>query len=339
MPSKIKKVYRLVFGVIGLGVLSFLAFLAFSLRPGVSPQTLAPSAVLHFPQYAASTPNEKSRRVKVVTYNIGYASGIKNNQGAVLLPEEIQKNLDEIASVLETLDADIVLLQEVDFFSARSFKTNQLTYLADKLKMPYAAYAVTWNKRYVAWPYWPPKRHFGRTVSGQGVLSRHPILEQKITVLPKPEDNPFWYNWFYLDRVIQSLSIQVGETACSVYHLHLEAFSAETRKQQWQRLIEAVTQDDNPVKIAAGDFNEPWRAVGLPEAELNASQQLLTNFASAAPMKMAQKEPGQYTFPSSNPQEDIDHIFYSDSLELKDEGVVTGILASDHLPFWALLEK
>ena len=52
------------------------------------------------------------------------------------------------------------------------------------------AYAVNWDKRYVPFPYWPPVVHFGEMLSGQGVLSKFPILMNKKIVLQKPEENP-----------------------------------------------------------------------------------------------------------------------------------------------------
>src|SRR5690606_20559225 len=138
---------------------------------------------------------------------------------------------------------DLIFLQEVDFRSARSFDIDQLRLLCEKLGMPYAAYTLTWNKKYVAWPYWPFSLHFGRLVSGQAVLSRFPIKQQVLVQFEKPAENPFWYNWFYLDRVVQRMKVEIGTQSVSVYNIHLEAFTIQTRKEQLQKLSDQIRQD------------------------------------------------------------------------------------------------
>lgn len=289
--------------------------LFFALRDAVSPEQLAPADIIHFKQFKA--PETPPTQLTVVSYNIGYASGEKNNEGSTLSEEEVQKNLKQIVAVLKSLNADIIALQEVDFRADRTFRQDQLQYLAEQLQMPYAAYVITWNKRYVAWPYWPPKRHFGAVVSGQAVFSRYPITEQALIPFAKPEENSFWYNWFYLDRIAQDLSIETGTQHLSVWNVHLEAYSEEARKAQLQEISDRLQEDRHDIELLIGDYNTDDLKVFIQTTGL---QNAVTN-------KQA------HTFSSWEPAEKIDHILYH-GVRLEASGVQSGVRASDHLPVW-----
>jgi endonuclease/exonuclease/phosphatase family metal-dependent hydrolase len=273
-----------------------------------------------------------------VTYNIGYASGDKNNRAASLSRPEVEKNLENIALALKQLRPDLLFLQEVDFGSARTFYIDQLQYLGQRLGLPYAAYVLTWNKNYVAWPYWPPQHHFGRLVSGQAVLSRFPIQSQEITVFDKPEGNPFWYNWFYLDRVAQTLELEVGEKTWMIYHVHLEAFDRQQTKIQLERVAGLIQEKPTPYKILAGDFNISWEGTGIPQAEALENRKQLEDFSAKTGLSLAGAQSPLLTFPSFRPELRIDHIYFSEAFRPRGTGNLTGFWGSDHLPVWAQLE-
>lgn len=232
--------------------------------------------------------------------------GDKNNRPVTLTEDEVVRNLDAMVAELTKLDADIIFLQEVDFNSQRTFGIDQMSYLAKALEMPHAAYAVTWNKRYVPWPYWPPRIHFGRMLSGQAVLSRFPLARQSVTPLEMPAANAFWYNLFYIHRCIQRISLTMGDTSRDVWNVHLEAFDERTRRRQLAKLMDLVAADTQTL-LVGGDFNE-------------APNLFLKNFALKTSMKRAGVG--------------FDHLFYADSLALDEDGYST-ITASDHFPQWA----
>ncbi len=278
--------------------------------------------------------------LRVVTYNIGFASGKKNNEGAVLIPEEVEANLEMMAKTLQGLHPDIIALQEVDFSAARTFNINQLDYLSKALHLPYGAYVVTWNKNYIAWPYWPPRRHFGHVVSGQAVLSRFPILNQETFRFEKPKKNPFWYNWFYLDRVGQRLSLKIGNKETIFWNVHLEAFDNTTRVRQAQKLGEWVNQNSGKTQIVAGDFNSVSYSLPLSPEEIKKfgedRAEALNQFIQITHLKNAEPNQPLYSMPSWKPVKKIDHIFYSEDLHLKTSGNIPNLIASDHLPIWAV---
>lgn len=274
-------------------------------------------------------------QLRVVTYNIGYASGDQNNLGSVLKRATVVNNLNAIAAYLKSLKADVVALQEADFAAARSFEIDQLLEIALAAEFPYAAYIVTWNKRYVAWPYWPPSKHFGAVVSGQAILSRYPIVRQEVTTFPKPESNAFWYNWFYPDRVIQEVTIALPDGAAVFYHVHLEAFDERTRLAQARTLAKMVSEDKTPWRWALGDFNSvSFLRPALPQAErdrLEDSAKALNAFVDISGLQNAETATPFYTMSSWNAVKKIDHILYAPPWSMS--SVTTAILtASDHLP-------
>ena len=242
---------------------------------------------------------------------MGYASGKKNNRGALLHKNEVQENLDRMVVALKKLKPDLVFLQEVDFFAERSFDTNQMKFLSQGLSLPYVAYVVNWNKRYVPWPYWPIPQHFGRLVSGQVLLSRYPILQQQILAFPKPEDNPFWYNWFYIDRNLQEITVQVGQKELAAFNIHLEAFSSRARTQQLKTLKQKIRNNPKKYQIVAGDFNLIWSGTGKDPDQAKRHRKLLEGFRSGSGLKLAGDSPGHLTFPSWEPRKGIDFIFFS----------------------------
>ncbi len=318
--------------------------IGYAVSPALFSSQFPSQRVVHFKELDhLKTPLPPPNFLKVVTYNIGYGSGQKNNLPVQFDPQEIKTNLDEIARQVKQLNADIVCLQEVDFDSDRTQRTNQFEYLAQVIGMPYGAYAITWNKRYLPWPYWPPKVQYKRMVSGQAILSRFPIERQMVLEFSKPAENAFWYNWFYLDRVAQKAMIRVGYDTIAVWNIHLEAFKAKTRESQAALLAEWVRLEPNPHKIAMGDFN----SVSQVKKDLNTGEQkdledqgqALAQFQKMTGLKNAEANAEFFTMPSANPYKKIDHIFYDPDawVELA-AGNVEKILASDHLPVWAILK-
>ena len=331
-----KRLFHLLRYLLAGLLLFFAGFLIYATRPALAPSRFPSQAILHFSQFDWQD-SQHSSSLRVMTYNIGYASGLKNNQGAILTRDEVEKNLEEIAVTLQKQNPDLVFLQEVDFHSARSFDIDQLKFLTEKLRMPYAAYAVTWNKNYVAWPYWPFSRHFGHIVSGQALLSRFPIREQTLLAFEKPPKNAFWYNWFYLDRIVQVLQLEVGSQLVSACNVHLEAFDSATRIAQLEKLALNLKTSRGSWQIVAGDFNLDANAYQDSTSPRAAERKLLEDFATENGLSWVGKEQDYQTVPSWKPQEWLDHIFYS-KFELKQSAVVSETTASDHFPLQAELD-
>lgn len=324
-------------------IFSFTGFCWYAASPFLSEREFASFNQVKFEKNLdesnVSPSLDKVGRIKIVSYNIGYAWGDKNNLSVQVSKSEVENNLRIMAENLKKLNADILCLQEVDFQSARTFDINQFEYLAKALRMPYGAYAVTWNKKYLPWPYWPPQNQYGHMFSGQVILSRFPIEEQALLKFEKPSSNPFWYNWFYLERMAQKVSIQIGAQKLALWNIHLEAFDPKTRETQIQILSKEIESEKNPIKIVAGDFNSPSRFQenlnAQDQKELEDKGEILKEFSKLTDLQNAEKKEIFYTMPSWKPVKKIDHLFYNPAqLKLEETGTVSNLLSSDHLPVW-----
>lgn len=270
----------------------------------------------------------------VVSYNLGYLSGLTNNLAVSRSPQLYEDNLQQAIQALGSVDPDLIALQEADIQADRSFNQDQVAAISTAMAYPQQAIAINWDKRYVPFPVWPPSAHFGAILSGQAVLSRWPIVRHDRVVLEPVRSNPFYYNALYLDRLAQVVEVQIGDRQLMIINVHLEAFDGPTRQRQTafvRQLAEAYAQQF-PV-LLLGDFNS---AVNRPaEGEPPSIEQLLASplFAPAvARHEWAVLE--QQTFPSDEPQYKLDYIFYTpttiDRLEV--QVLTAAAQASDHLP-------
>ena len=269
--------------------------------------------------------------IKIVSFNIGYLSGMTNNLAVRPSENFYKQNMNQVLTKLKTTNADIIGFQEIDFNSKRSYHINQSKCIGDSL-FPYTASAVNWDKRYVPFPYWPINTNFGQILSGQSIMSHYPLFDQLREVLPKVESNPFYYNAFYLDRLAQIVKVKHAVKNFTLINIHAEAFDKETRCKQLNRVLELFNElaKTGPV-ILLGDFNSD------PEYK-NAACNIFFNAPNIAyageNTKMAK------TFNSVNPTEKLDYIFYTkkdfktiESRVLSEYGMI-----SDHLPFYTMLK-
>jgi hypothetical protein len=101
--------------------------------------------------------------LNILSYNIGYLSGMNNNTSNKLNKEYYDANLNKIIDIFKASNADIIGFQEIDFGSSRSFDINQNTSIANSL-YNYSASAINWDKKYVPFPYWPITANFKKMV-------------------------------------------------------------------------------------------------------------------------------------------------------------------------------
>lgn len=302
-------------------------FILYAKAPVATKPDIANNAIVSFLSDSSNTSSlPQQRTLRIVTYNIGYAYAEKNNLGIVLTREDVLKNLDEAINTLRKLNADIICLQEIDFDASRTYHVDQLEYLARGLSLTHGAYAVNWNKRYLPYPYWPPQKQFGAIVSGQAILSRYPLSENQIQILEKPP-NSFWYNWFYLERLAQHVNVDLGDSnILSLWNLHLEAFHKDTRLNQARSVANDVKKDNAELKIVAGDLNDP-QAADLESNNINAAHLLISHSGLQADVEFEE----QFTFPSWDPIEKIDHVLFSERFIFASSNTPQ-IKTSDHLP-------
>lgn len=267
-----------------------------------------------------------SERFSILTYNIGYLSGMTNNRPVEKPATLFEGNLQTVLENLRRIDADFLAFQEIDYDSKRSYNTDQHKKI-EELGYEYSAKAVNWDKRYVPFPYYPFSMHFGKVVSGQSVLSKFPIVEQERIELERNQSNPFYYDSFYLDRLAQVVKIRVAGHNLVLINVHLEAFDQETRIRQFEKLRTIYAKYCNEVPtIMLGDFNSDIRYD-------NAGIRMLTEMVRTGNAVFDLNDI-QNTFDSREPTERLDYIFYNTEFieEIHAELPQGFDEASDHLP-------
>lgn len=282
----------------------------------------------------AKVETQTDSTVVIATYNIGYLSGMTNNLPVRPKRSFYAENERRAIESLSKLDADIIGFQEIDFDSRRSYHTNQATMLCDSL-FGYGAFAVNWDRHYVPFPFYPPKVHFGKMLSGQAVLSKFPITKQDVHLLERIQNKPYVYRVFYLDRLAQVVMIDHPVKPFLVINLHAEAFDSATRRQQLEVVHRLfwILEKDYPV-VLLGDFNSDPK-VAESEIDIFLNDKRLAS--AALDLDNAKSAPN--TFPSDKPCERLDYIFFNPQrFELISSRVATEFGdISDHLLCVAVL--
>jgi endonuclease/exonuclease/phosphatase family metal-dependent hydrolase len=285
-----------------------------------------------------STPHQLGDTISIITYNLGYLSGMTNNLPLERTETLFTNHLAQAKELLHNTQPDIVAFQEIDFGADRSFNVDQLYALSTSHSFTSASRAINWDKRYVPFPYWPVSMHFGKVVSGQAILSRFPIINNDIHTLVKPEGNPFYYNAFYIDRLAQVSTIKIGKQPLFVINVHLEAFHADTREIQIRTVLKLFHQysEQYPV-ILCGDFNSTPPHASEPWQDDHVIQTLLADYQMEMAIGLtenAKNESDYFTFSSESPSKRIDYFFYNPKfIQFIDARVIheAGTI-SDHLP-------
>jgi endonuclease/exonuclease/phosphatase family metal-dependent hydrolase len=328
-------------------IISLFLFLAWGAFPWSISQDVKSGDVFSLGLETIPQLEEQPSVIKVLTYNISFLYG-KGSEGPgyeYREKEYYDRAIYEIASEIKSWDVDVVCLQEVDFSSARSHYLNQAQLIAQKAGFSFVAEASSWESNYIPFPYWPFKNHFGRMRSGGAILSKFPISEHEVTLLPKPMSQPWWYNLFYLHRYFQKVTLEVGNKKFKLINLHLEAFDKTDRREQVEKLVAKVVTEK--IDLVAGDFNMlPTSATkrskffNSDEYENDPSYEVMvkSDLREVIPDEIYAKDESLFfTFPAWSPDRRLDYIWYKSGLKMMKAEVLSSA-SSDHLPLKAIFQ-
>lgn len=234
----------------------------------------------------------KGYPIRVMTYNLHQGFDTKGYLG-----------MEAFARVIEESDADIIALQEVSRGWFINGSVDMLTWLSQRLNMPYIYGPV------------------GDPLFGNAILSKYPILEYKNELLPKG-DVP-------LQRGFIWTNIDLGnneELFMIATHLHHVEEDNHIRKPQIEAIVNYWKNHDKTVIL--GDMNaEPH----YPETQIYYNSGLLDTFIEAG-------TGNGFTYSSDNPDKRIDYIWISPDLAASDF-VIPESTASDHLGVVITIDK
>ena len=256
--------------------------------------------------------------LRVMTYNIKHGqtnAECEAPEGGGAAPPDCGLDLSRVIAVIRAHDPDIVGLQEVDRFWARSGGEDQPERLAEALGMT-PCYGPNLDHA--------PDAHAGvRHQYGTLILSRYPMTGCETRALPRTGDNE--------QRGLTRAIVEARGVRLQVYNTHLHVTAADRRLQSAD-LARAVDAAPPGPKILLGDFN------ARPDAgELDP---ILTRFTDAWVQagRPTADNPHGLTSPArldAPPRSRIDYVFVSPGIAVRSARVPVDAntrLASDHYP-------
>jgi len=202
-----------------------------------------------------------SGNVKVVTWNIRFGIarfpffGDSCGDDVILDDDTIEKNMAAIADSLNAIDADIVLLQEVDVSSKRTGYMDQVQYLLDNTNLNYGCYASMWKADYIA------SDGIGRIDAGNAILSKYELTDAERIQLRLRTDQDGLTQYFYLRRNIVKAKIPALTQGAKDFYavdIHATAFATDDTKQQHiDKYVETLAeiQSSGDYFVTGGDLN------------------------------------------------------------------------------------
>ncbi|HJL78070.1 MAG TPA: endonuclease/exonuclease/phosphatase family protein [Candidatus Marinimicrobia bacterium] len=242
------------------------AFLAvvflFSCEPLVTDFRDIEDAVLYESSSKTNIQNSPDSLL-VMTWNIRFGAaripwfGDSCGDRVIMTNSEVITHLDNIADYINSVQPDILLLQEVDVESKRSGYVDQVQWFLDNTYLNYGAYASMWQAQFI------PSDGLGRVDAGNAILSRWEITDAERIQLPLRTDQDGLTQYFYLRRNILKTKIAVpNQNGFYAVCAHTTAFATDNTKQKHiEKFYETINSiDTNAVFIAGGDLNAltPW---------------------------------------------------------------------------------
>ena len=257
--------------------------------------------------------------------------------------EVVQETLTQITKVLQTVQPDIIALQEVDHNAKRSAFVDQNLHLRDAFPLYSMTKAVYFRSPFVPVPLHNP---LGKIHSSLTTLARAKLLHASRHQLPLLKESPI-RQAFNLKRAILESRYKFGESQLHVANTHLSAFSFGdgTLKKQVSHIQKWIeNRPKNTPWIVMGDLNmlplgdDPTRLIKPENYALDIQNPILPlaqQYRSVFP-----KEAHTYIpFGHARPDRKIDYIFYSDHLKIEEARVLSEHLLSDHLPLYVRFSR
>lgn len=217
-------------------------------------------------------PISTDKSFKVLTWNIGYGALGDNadffmdggTQVKSATKERVQENLTNIGEEISNNQADVVLLQEVDYKAHRSYNINEidtLTSIINNKNQPYnSAFANNFKVSFVPYPI-PP---IGNVDAGIVTLTQHKVTSATRVQLPVPFKWPVRTANLKRCLLINRLPLQDSDKELIIVNLHLEAYDKGEGKiaqtNALKDILEKEVKKGNYV-IAGGDFNQTFSSI------------------------------------------------------------------------------
>jgi endonuclease/exonuclease/phosphatase family metal-dependent hydrolase len=245
--------------------------------------------------------------VRIATFNILHGRS----------PEDGQVDVGRLATAVESLDADVLGLQEVDRDQPRSMGADLTAVAAEAMGAPEHQFvAALHGTPGGTWMAATGEEQPGSATYGIALLSRYPVVSWRVVRLPPLRASvPLWSTWnnrLFMARdeprvaVAAVLEGPFGEfTVCNTHLSFIPAWNAF----QLRRLVRSLTGTREPM-VVIGDLNMQT---------VQATR--LTGMRSLAAVP---------TFPAVDPTRQIDHVLVRGPLRAKGPADAVRLPLSDH---------
>ena len=260
----IKAALKTLLIVIGVPVIAFILMILYltvrEYKPESREELPVEKAALH-DDLALLTGDS----LTVVTWNIGYGALGENadffmdgGKGVYTTDKTgLEENLSGMKEILSGINPDIVLLQEADTDSSRSFHTDEYEYFRNLFPTYDGTFAYNYKADFVPFPI-PP---IGKVNSGLITLSNYDMERAERISLPCPFKWPVRVANLKRCLSVNRIPIVDSEKDLVIVNLHLEAFDdGEGKIAQTKMLcdfLKAELESGNYI-IAGGDFNQSF---------------------------------------------------------------------------------
>lgn len=258
--------------------------------------------------------------IRIVCFNMAHARGsVVGTSNWAPAPSERQQRLEDIGALLGDLEADVVVLNEVDFDAVWSGHVDQAAVIA---RAGGFGHVVRQRNVDVAFP-------FVRLRFGNAILSRYPIQHAALIRMPALS----WFEaWLFgnHDGLLAEVALPDG-SSMHVLAVHLEVRSERTRIDAVQVILDTADRVSGPLFVA-GDFNST--PSDFPHAEAVTSGETALDLLTTSGRFQTFPDatvPSVFSFPAGQPVRLIDWIMVPSEWEILEGEVVMSDL-SDHLP-------
>ncbi len=252
--------------------------------------------------------------IRGLPYNIAHGRGAVDGHGDDGSAPK-RRRIEQIAAVIAAEDADVVVLNEVDFASTWSGLQNQAEAIADAGGYAHRVEQRNFDLQFIdgSWKF------------GNAVLSRFPIVDAELMEFPVLSE---WERLFAGAKQGVVCTLQLSPAVqVRVAAVHFETRSEAVRVGSARVLIAAG--ETGPPMIAAGDFNST--PGDFPGAERSGVGNAMDLLADSELFQMQRSPPteNEMTFSSTQPRSVIDWILAPARFRLEHYHVLASDL-SDH---------
>jgi len=205
--------------------------------------------------------------IKIMTFNIGYASLSETEdfvmdggeKGRMDDKASVEANLEGIGNIITDSNANIYLLQEIDYKSSRSYNTLQYDYISNLVNMPVT---LGYNYRCIFVPFpFDITQMMGTVNSGIVTATEYYVEDATRIQLPGSFSWPLRLANLKRCAVITRLPILGTDQYLVIINVHLSAYDDGTMRIQEIEALQSMMQSEYELGnyvIVGGDFNQTF---------------------------------------------------------------------------------